>query len=244
MSKTSGQKDPSMDEILGSIRRIITEDNAQSGQPGDATVAAPEADEEDILELTDEVGAAVGDEPRLDPTLAPAEPIVESAGPEERKEPVLGIHAPSAPQEFEPEPVAPEAPVTEPPAVFEEAPSDAPEPAASVFGAAPQQEEPAMTISDEPEAASEAQPDAGAGGIVSDTASSATAAALGDLNRAVDEKVSRLKLGEGDTSVSDLVKEMIRPMLREWLDANLPGIVERVVRREIQKLVDQTQDDD
>lgn len=245
MSKTSGQKDPSMDEILGSIRRIITEDNAQSGRPGDEAAAAPEPDEEDILELTDEVGAAAGDEPRLEPTLASVEPIAESAEPEERKEPVLGIHAPVAAREFEPEPIAPEAPVTEPPSVFEEeAPAAIPEPTPSVFGTAPQQEETAMAISDEPAATPAVQPDAGAGDIVSDTAGSATAAALGELNRAMDEKVNRLKVGEGDTTVSDLVKEMIRPMLRDWLDENLPGIVERVVRREIQKLVDRAQDDD
>lgn len=244
MSKTSGQKDPSMDEILGSIRRIITEDSAQSTRPGDAAAAAPGEEEEDILELTDEVGAGAGDESRLEPTLARVEPIVQDAAQAERREPVLGIHAPSEPQELEPESVAPEAPPAEPEAAVEEAPSAAPEPAPSVFGALPQEEESAMPVSDEPAAVPEVQPDAGAGDIVSDTAGSATAAALGELNRAVDEKVNRMKVGEGAATVSDLVKELIRPMLREWLDENLPVIVERVVRREIQKLVDRAQDDD
>ena len=78
----------------------------------------------------------------------------------------------------------------------------------------------------------------------SDTTSTATVEALGELSRAMDEKAGRLRLGEGDATVSDIVKELIRPMLRDWIDQNLPMIVERVVRREIQKLVDRTPDDD
>ena len=85
---------------------------------------------------------------------------------------------------------------------------------------------------------------AATGPRVSDTTTSATAAALGELNKAMDEKAGRLRLGEGDATVSDIVKELVRPMLREWIDQNLPIIVERVVRREIQKLGDRAPDDD
>jgi cell pole-organizing protein PopZ len=38
-------------------------------------------------------------------------------------------------------------------------------------------------------------------------------------------------------SVEDLVMEALRPMLKSWLDINLPNIVERIVEREIKKLV-------
>jgi uncharacterized protein len=41
--------------------------------------------------------------------------------------------------------------------------------------------------------------------------------------------------GQGKT-VEDLVKEMLRPMLKEWLDRNLPPMVERYVEREIVRL--------
>ena len=41
--------------------------------------------------------------------------------------------------------------------------------------------------------------------------------------------------GSGKT-VEDLVKEMLRPMLKEWLDRNLPPMVERYVEREIVRL--------
>ncbi|MEJ0009072.1 MAG: DUF2497 domain-containing protein [Alphaproteobacteria bacterium] len=37
-------------------------------------------------------------------------------------------------------------------------------------------------------------------------------------------------------TVEDLVLEVLRPMLKQWLDANLTGIVERLVEREIRKL--------
>lgn len=39
-------------------------------------------------------------------------------------------------------------------------------------------------------------------------------------------------------SVEDLVMESLKPMLKDWLDKNLPNIVERLVEREIKKLAD------
>ncbi len=33
-----------------------------------------------------------------------------------------------------------------------------------------------------------------------------------------------------------MVREMLRPMLKQWLDENLPSIVERLVRAEIQRV--------
>ncbi len=37
-------------------------------------------------------------------------------------------------------------------------------------------------------------------------------------------------------TLEDLVKEMLRPMLKAWLDDNLPGLVERIVRAEIERV--------
>ena len=37
-------------------------------------------------------------------------------------------------------------------------------------------------------------------------------------------------------TLEDLVREMLRPMLKTWLDENLPGIVERLVRAEIERV--------
>lgn len=40
----------------------------------------------------------------------------------------------------------------------------------------------------------------------------------------------------GETSLEGLVRDMLRPMLAEWLDANLPGMVERMVQAEIARI--------
>lgn len=36
--------------------------------------------------------------------------------------------------------------------------------------------------------------------------------------------------------MEDSIREMLRPMLKAWLDDNLPGIVERLVRQEIERM--------
>ncbi len=40
----------------------------------------------------------------------------------------------------------------------------------------------------------------------------------------------------GETSLEGLVREMLRPMLAEWLDKNLPGMVEQMVQAEIARI--------
>lgn len=40
----------------------------------------------------------------------------------------------------------------------------------------------------------------------------------------------------GETSLEGLARELLRPMLSEWLDANLPGMVEDMVRAEIARI--------
>lgn len=40
----------------------------------------------------------------------------------------------------------------------------------------------------------------------------------------------------GETSLESLVSEMLRPMMKEWLDANLPTLVESMVEREIKRI--------
>ena len=41
----------------------------------------------------------------------------------------------------------------------------------------------------------------------------------------------------GGPSIEDVVREEIRPLLKEWLDAHLPPLVERLVRAEIERVV-------
>ena len=43
-------------------------------------------------------------------------------------------------------------------------------------------------------------------------------------------------LVQNGRTLEDLVREMLRPMLKSWLDDNLPGLVERLVRAEIERV--------
>jgi cell pole-organizing protein PopZ len=43
-------------------------------------------------------------------------------------------------------------------------------------------------------------------------------------------------IGQNARTLEDLVREMLRPMLKSWLDDNLPGMVERIVRAEIERV--------
>jgi cell pole-organizing protein PopZ len=246
MSDNSGQNDPSMKEILGSIRRIISEDNAQTG--------AGAGEEEEILDLTEEVTAEEAEAYRQEPTLAAAGQPDDAGEPETRREPVLGLHG-SAEPEAEADQPAPTpgedlgaAPLE--PAVSVDFDQPIPIPTEMMQdpephdGDAPADAGPAAEQVIAEEVAAPAVPEETVQKIVSETATSATATALGELTRAMDEKTNKMRVGAGDVTIADMVKELIRPMLREWLDENLPGIVERVVRREIQKLVDRAETED
>jgi cell pole-organizing protein PopZ len=62
--------------------------------------------------------------------------------------------------------------------------------------------------------------------------SSATAAAVDSAFNTLANTV----LGQNARTLEDLVKEMLRPMLKSWLDDNLPSMVERIVRAEIERV--------
>ena len=252
MSDKSGRKDPSTNEILGSIRRIINEDNAQTGNDA----MTPGGEEEEILDLTEEVTAEEAGAPRLDAAFGAA--AIETEKPKFRREPLLGLHKPARPA-AEPVMEQSDAAVEQPVATAQEfdelvqrdmtaAPDESMPTASSPEmtqetgtppGQAPQPVDLAPAVRPAPMVSEETVHE-----IITGSATTATATALGELTRAMDEKTNKLKVGPGGESISDIVKEMIRPMLREWLDENLPIIVERIVRREIQKLVDHADADD
>ena len=45
-------------------------------------------------------------------------------------------------------------------------------------------------------------------------------------------------VGNGEQTLEDLVKDLLRPVLKQWLDANLPDMVERIVREEVERIAD------
>jgi cell pole-organizing protein PopZ len=66
-------------------------------------------------------------------------------------------------------------------------------------------------------------------GLISQPTAANVANAFGALSRNV-------PMPPPGRSLEDLVKEMMKPMLREWLDANLAGIVEAKVQAEVERL--------
>jgi cell pole-organizing protein PopZ len=85
-----------------------------------------------------------------------------------------------------------------------------------------------------PEPASQAAPEP----ILSPTTAEATRGPLEALSRMVvkPEVAPAPAIPAGETSLEGMVREMIRPMLRDWLDANLPRMVEEMVQREISRI--------
>ncbi len=64
--------------------------------------------------------------------------------------------------------------------------------------------------------------------IISEQTSAAVSAAFDSL--------AHTFFAQNARTVEDLVREMLRPMLKHWLDDNLPGLVERMVRSEIERV--------
>jgi hypothetical protein len=46
-----------------------------------------------------------------------------------------------------------------------------------------------------------------------------------------------MQVHTGGPTIEDIVREELRPLLKAWLDANLPPMVERLVRTEIERVV-------
>ena len=97
--------------------------------------------------------------------------------------------------------------------------------------------EPVLDEPEAPVAADAPQPvNATAAAPIAEPILSATAA---EATRGPLEALSRLIVKPdvpGSDTLEGVVREMLRPMLREWLDANLPRMVEEMVQREIARI--------
>ena len=202
MSDANPQQEPSMEEILASIRRIISEDDDTGGNPEEP---ASESASDDVLELTE-----VAEEPEDQPAAIPDEPEEEPAEDELSIDDVLD----EVSQEEELE-------------LLETADEPAAEPveAAPETAAAPLEAQPVDS------------------GLLAPETATATAGTLSGLVAAVDRAHGGSVLGDGNRTIEDLVKEVMRPMVKDWLDENLPGLTERLVRREIERLARHAEDE-
>jgi cell pole-organizing protein PopZ len=216
MSQAAKAQEPSMEEILASIRRIIADDDGVK-PPAKPEAKAPEVKAPEIKP------AAKAPEP-------PPKPAPAAMKQDDIDAMLAGLDEAPAPAPVPPPAPEPEADVLElteamqapaAPAfrkidgsqdvVFDEEPEPAPRPRAA-----------------EPPRPAPAPPPPMAEHIIS----SATAAAVDSAFNALAHTV----LVQNAKSLEDLVKEMLRPMLQHWLDNNLPTLVERLVRQEIERV--------
>jgi uncharacterized protein len=73
--------------------------------------------------------------------------------------------------------------------------------------------------------------------LVSDTTAAASVSALSQLSALGSrDQLGRLPLADAGRTLEDLVRELLRPMLKDWLDTHLPPLVERLVQDEIQRM--------
>lgn len=178
MSDQTAQE-PTMEEILASIRRIISEDDApesEDAKPGDP----PEAEE--AVSESIEVPPEPEEEPVAEAAPEPVFEAEEDDGALELTERVetmgdLDVYSPTT------------APAAEPEA---------------------------------------SELDAGEG-IVGPVAASAAANAFGQLSASI-------LMGNADLTLEQLVREMLRPLLKDWLDNNLPRIVQATVDAEVERI--------
>jgi cell pole-organizing protein PopZ len=224
-----GNNDPSMDDILASIRKIISDDEARAqvtagGSPAspqsppagqDATrPAPPHPTQDDVLLLTDLVDEPPAEprppsKPILMPVPAAPSPRVDPGKAAEKPQPTIAAVTPSAP------PIAVAAPI------------------APTISAVP----PVKSV-EPPVKQSPSDPS-----LVEPVAAGVAASAFDRLSQAVQEAVPPPaasdpgpSVGPSGRNLEDIVKELLKPMLKEWLDKNLPTMVERFVEREIVRL--------
>jgi cell pole-organizing protein PopZ len=244
MTQPAKVQEPSMEEILASIRRIIADDEAKPppAEKAAGPVAVPEPPKAEKPAPPPARPAAMTDIPPS--KIAPVAPARAAAPPPPAPPPpapvasnnqddidalLSGLDEATSPEEIRPpQPEAEVFELTDEMAVPSVAP---PQPSF-------QRVEPQDDIEFTESAASRAinrQPaydppsfEAPSQPILSQSTVSAVESAFNTLAHTV--------LSNNARTLEDLVKEMLRPMLKSWLDDNLPGLVERIVKAEIERV--------
>jgi cell pole-organizing protein PopZ len=73
--------------------------------------------------------------------------------------------------------------------------------------------------------------------LVAPEAAAAAASSVGNLLRTLVAERDQVAVFRGGPTIEDLVREELRPLLKQWLDDQLPLLVERLVRAEIERVV-------
>lgn len=216
MAETGTDAEPTMEEILASIRQIISEDDegdppveAEAATPEPESKPEPEPEPEPEMAATPEPEMAVEPEPELEMAVEPepelemaVEPEPEMAPEPEPEEDVLELTESIGTEESEVEENGDLI-------IFDDAGDAEPD----SMGMEPVVEE------DE---------------LLSAATTAASAGALGAL-------ISSVKVSDTDgQTLEGVMRELLRPLLKDWLDTNLPAIVEAKVEAAIDKVVRHT----
>lgn len=211
MTGKASDQEPSIEEILASIRQIISDDEPREQvevelpkeekfeipvhQPEPEKPEPPRQSFADVLELTNEI----------------REEEEQAAPPEEPKSPEP---VPEAAPEPEPEPEPEKAFEID----FQEQVEEEEKPVPADFPVEDDSEE--------------------AGSIFTGQAANATADAFSRLvgNMPIDRQDGKSTAADGRVTLEDVVRDLLRPMLRQWIDDNVPRLVERLVEKELEKL--------
>src|SRR5262245_22618810 len=215
MTQTAKAQEPSMEEILASIRRIIADDDA--GKPAKGAASAPEP----APPAKQPAAAAPPPAPPAKPAVPPAPKPTPAAAANSQDEIDAMLAELDAPPKATSKPTA-----SQPADVFDlteamtstATPSPGPAPSFRTIDANSD-----VVFASKPEPPP--MPDRG---LISSETVKAVDSAFNTLAHTV--------IGQNARTLEDLVREMLRPMLKSWLDDNLPGMVERIVRAEIERV--------
>ena len=204
MSET--EQEPSMEEILASIRRIISDDDDQSKT----------------------------EETQVDPDPAePDEPIEDqetnqAPSPTDVGDPVAELEVDDDDDDDDDEVLdLTDMDVADPEPLFEQQAYQVPVPPVAAPEPLPPPPSPAPQHNQDK--------------LVSTSQASETIDEFTKLGNKLYEDVKELPIGNGAVTLEELTRELVRPMLKAWLDQHLPITVERLVREEIERLVMQSQ---
>ena len=200
-SKAS-QQEPSMEDILASIRRILAEDTG--------AMAAKEEVERDEQ-------AVFAPESVQPPAPMEPEPVVDEPA---ESEPVFEIEEPRA------EPAE---------AVFEEVEVSSQEPFEDDDDLVDEEDQEEDVFDLTPNM--KAKPDRA---LISNNIVDSSTDVLSQLARAILDRRD-IAVGARDVTLESMVRTMLRPLLKEWLDRNLPYLIERLVKKEIDLMVNRAE---
>ncbi len=202
MSQSAKAHEPSMEEILASIRRIIADDETAKppAKPAAPVVAAPPPPPPPPITQN-----------QVDDMLAKLDAAQSGASTEPEPSDILDLTEQMAAPPAEPEASNFQTIDGQPDVIFTDPAPPPPEPPRMVEE--PRRPEPPPLFDRT---------------LLSNSTSAAVNSAFNALAQTV--------LVQNARTLEDLVREMLRPMLKSWLDDNLPGLVERIVKAEIERV--------